>query len=690
VLMSVYNCENFIEQALKSIYNQTYQDFEVIIVDDASTDKTSEILVEMKDSRTFIYRNSGNLGLTKSLNIGLKLCRGKYIARMDADDISDPQRFEKQVRYLDENPKCLALGSWYKRIDSAGQTWGTKETPTAYENIKQNLLIGNCVGHGSAMLRRSALVEIGGYNEKYIYAQDYDLWLRLSEVGEIRNLGEYLYSLRSWRGAISAARDKQQNEYAELALQESLRRKSDSEPVNVAGFRGLANRAVGWFNSRRYSNCIATLNNAETMQHNIAKRFKSYDLLRAMAYFSANMKQRSLEYLKREIENHNNPAAKKFISDYFENEPATDVQGWCQQNAGLYDLRIIDLESVSDVQHDRPEENRQIRTEPLVSVIMPAYNAAEYIAAAIESVLNQDYRNFELIIINDGSTDDTEKIIHGFKDGRIRYFRQENRGLAATHNTGIRQSRGELIIKLDADDKMTPDFIARHLQQFEKDPEADLVYCDDLLIDQNDKQIRIIKRPEYADRKLLIRDMFRSGFPVVPFRTCIRRAVFDKIGFFDESLPIGEDYDMMRRFIKFGLKIRHLPSALYMRRMTENSLSRNLTPQKAKCQFELVRRFTETFTYDELFPDIEWNEIPADKVQVHARCLVVVTYLAIGQDYLDLHSAGFYAKIAFENACSELRGCLKIDPGNRQIRELLQKCELGRQKYEKHSEQLVC
>jgi glycosyltransferase involved in cell wall biosynthesis len=353
-------------------------------------------------------------------------------------------------------------------------------------------------------------------------------------------------------------------------------------------------------------------------------------------------------------------------------------------------LQIQPTENNSHYKTSAPPVSKTEISRPLVSAIMPAYNAEGYIAAAIESVLSQDYEDFELVIINDGSTDKTEETVYSFKDNRIRYFRQENQGLAATHNTGIRQSRGQFIIKLDADDKMTPDFITRHLQKFEENPEADLVYCDDYLIDKNDKPIRIIKRPEYMDRRLLIRDLFRCGYPIVPFRTCIRRSVFDKIGFFDENLPIGEDYDMMRRFVKHGLKISHLPSALYLRRMTENSLSRDLTPQKAKCQFELVKRFTETFSHDELFPDVKWDKMPADKIQLNAKCLAVVTYLAIGQDYLNAHSAGFYANAAFNHACSELRECLNIDPGNHQIRELLQKCELGRQRYEKHSRQLVC
>jgi glycosyltransferase involved in cell wall biosynthesis len=322
---------------------------------------------------------------------------------------------------------------------------------------------------------------------------------------------------------------------------------------------------------------------------------------------------------------------------------------------------------------------------------MPAYNAVDYIMEAIESVLIQNYRNFELLIINDGSTDNTEEIVLGFKDERIRYYHQENRGLAATHNVGIKQSRGEFIIKLDCDDMMVPDFIAKHLQEFEKHPEADLIYCDDCLIDEDSKPIRVIERPEYTDRKLLIRDLFRGGFPVVPFRTCIRRSVFDKIGFFDEELLVGEDYDMMRRFTKQALKAHHLKAPLYIRRMTRDSLSRRKpSSRKVEVHFELMRRFTETFSCDELFPDVEWDKIAPERRQLHAKCLAAVTYLAIGQHYVELNSLPIYAKMAFGQACSELSDCLKIDPNNHRIQQLLHKCELGQQKYDEKIQQAVC
>lgn len=349
------------------------------------------------------------------------------------------------------------------------------------------------------------------------------------------------------------------------------------------------------------------------------------------------------------------------------------------------------LRSLSGSLESETHHRKQKRqTACSVSVIMPSYNGAEYLPQAIKSVLAQTYRNFELVIINDGSTDNTEEIILGHKDEKIRYFTQENCGLAATHNMGIRQSRGEFVTKLDADDMMTPDFIARHLEEFEKHPEADLVYCDDYLIDQNARPIRVVERPEYTDRKSLIRDLFRSGFPIVPFRTCIRKSVFDKIGSFDESLSIGEDYDMMRRFVRHGLRIHHLRDALYLRRMRPNSLSRDFNAQKAESLLEILRRFVDTFTYDELFPDVAWEKIAPERRPLHTKCLVAATYLAIGQDFSQSNSAHIYAKTAFEQACSELHDCLKIDPNNRQIRELIQKCELGRQRYAEQVQQAAC
>jgi hypothetical protein len=124
--------------------------------------------------------------------------------------------------------------------------------------------------------------------------------------------------------------------------------------------------------------------------------------------------------------------------------------------------------------------------------------------------------------------------------------------------------------------------------------------------------------------------------------------------------------------------------------MASDSLSRNYSAQKAKCLFDVLKRFTDTFAYDELFPNVAWDKIPAQMRQLHAKCLTAVTYLAVGQDYVKSNSPPIYAKMAFEQACSELNGCLKIDPNNRQIQQLLQKCEFGKHQYDEQIQQAVC
>ena len=126
----------------------------------------------------------------------------------------------------------------------------------------------------------------------------------------------------------------------------------------------------------------------------------------------------------------------------------------------------------------------QHKDDPLVSVIMPAFNAGKFIAEAIESVLISNYRNFELIVVDDGSSDNTKQIVDSFKEEKIRYFYKENGGPASARNLGIKNAKGSYIVFLDADDEIVPDFISRHLEEFSKDDEEEFVYCDDCLIDE--------------------------------------------------------------------------------------------------------------------------------------------------------------------------------------------------------------
>ena len=756
IAISCYNCEKFLSDCLDSIQNQTMNDWELFLLDDGSTDDTRSIIKKYAqiDERIRPYYFQDNRGPYVRRNFAIERANSDFIVIQDADDIMYSPKLETLYNAIAKDERLEVVGSFYRLCleQSKGLEYADKiELPITHDEIMQQYSLERYVcWHGSAIIRKSMFEQIGLYDE-HPYGSD-KFWLakaaeyaRCNNEVKFKNVPEYLTLKREhsssqqgllptldprsrrarfqtyWEYKLSKIREKLNNN-PDVDIKAELRKCRCDDYIKRYGYLfeqwesqqlddnilwWFISRGVGNFNESKYVQCIIILDSVEKILNSVAKRFKNYDLLRAMAYFALDRKQESLKYLNREIENHNNAAARKFISDYFENQLNTSVRDWCLQNSNFYNLQMVDIERKSGAQQEnsafserhgseqrkhkkvsRSPYRAQAGAEPLVSVIIPAYNAIDYIKEAIESVLIQNYRNFELVIINDGSTDNTEEVILGFKDERIRYFRQENCGLAATHNVGIKQSRGEFIIKLDSDDMMMPDFIARHLQEFENHPDTDLVYCDDCLIDENSKPIRLIERPEYTDRKFLIRDLFHCGFPVVPFRTCIRRSAFDKIGFFDEELLVGEDYDMMRRFVKHGLKIHHLNGALYLRRMTSNSLSRNCSAQKAKSHFDVVKRFTDTFTYDELFPDIEWDKIAPQMRQLHAKCLTAGTYLAIGREYVKTNATEC-SRTAFDRACSELNDCIKMDPENQGLRQLLQKSKLIRARYTEAPQQAV-
>jgi glycosyltransferase involved in cell wall biosynthesis len=358
----------------------------------------------------------------------------------------------------------------------------------------------------------------------------------------------------------------------------------------------------------------------------------------------------------------------EFLGLYYQNKDGIEHGRWIHS---LYERYAVGRRYGSPYISSIPLY--EARGNPLVSVVMAAYNADKYISRAIESALIQNYRNFELIVVDDGSTDRTAEIVYSFKNEQIKYFFKENAGVASARNFALKKSSGSFIVILDSDDMMMPDFLTRHLQVFEQHPEVDLVYCDDCFIDDKDKPIRMMNRPEYSDPKALISDLFRCGWALLPFRTCIRKSVFDKIGFYDERLIMSEDYDMLRRFVNQGLKMRHLPAALYLRHLSANSLSRNFNAAKAKSHFDVVRRFTETFTAEQLFPEVRWDKLPAEQKPLLAKCKTAIVYLGIGQQYLASNAPDF-AEEAFEMACAQVDECCEIEPANQQVRNLREKC----------------
>lgn len=194
--MSVYNDEQYLCEAIDSILNQTFKDFEFLIINDGSDDNTKRILERYNDPRIIIHNNPKNMGLAKSLNIGLRLARGEYIARQDADDISLPERLSEEVDFLSINHAYAAVGVFPIMFYEHSGEKRYCQRPVSDLQIKKTLKTENCITHGSAMIRKECLTDVGFYNESMEKSQDFELWLRLSKKYSLKNISKFLYIRR--------------------------------------------------------------------------------------------------------------------------------------------------------------------------------------------------------------------------------------------------------------------------------------------------------------------------------------------------------------------------------------------------------------------------------------------------------------------------------------------------------------
>jgi GT2 family glycosyltransferase len=354
--------------------------------------------------------------------------RGTYIARMDADDISLPQRLDRQQQFLENHPDYALVGSPYYQIDEQGQIRCLIRVLTEDAELRAGLQQQNWFGHGSVMMRREAVEQLGGYDERFTYAQDYDLWLRMSEQFNIANLDEPLYCWRATSACISQSKIKEQEYFAKLARKRAAAREKSRKTCG-----------------------------------------------------------------QREI---------------------TEISS----------------------------------TSPMVSVIVPTYNRPEMLVTTIQSILDQTYTDYEIIVVNDCGLE-VESIVAWLNQHQnITYVRHgRNRGLAAARNTGITLSRGKYLAYLDDDDIFYPDHLET-LVTFLETSDFRVAYTDAL------RALQVKKHGRYAtvDRDLLYSHEFdadrlivENQFPVL----CLmhERACLDQAGLFDESLTTHEDWDLWIR-----------------------------------------------------------------------------------------------------------------------------------------------
>lgn len=439
VLMSVYKGEKYLQEAVDSILNQTFQDFEFLIINDSSTDGTLEILENYTDPRIHIINNEKNIGLTCSLNKGLKKAKGKFIARQDADDISMSNRLDKELKFLEDNTDYAAVGSFVKVINEEGNVVSTIEKPITDTHIREFLKMDNCIAHGSSMIKMSCLLSVGFYDESILKAQDYDLWLRLSEKYKLANIPKYLYFWRQSQENISIKNSNEQEHYVEVAKVKAKRRKE----------------------GRAFS--------------------------------------------------HNSPL-------------------------------------------------------PEISVLMANYNNAAYVGEAIRSVLNQNFKNWELIIVDDASIDNSIKKIRPFlKDKRIRFFKNEtNIGYVETLNKMVYESRAKIFGILDSDDALTEDALEKVYNAHINHPDCGFIYSQFMFCDSNLNPIEKGYCKPIPPGETNLRRNYSSAF-----RTFKKRDYYKTEGY-DKEIVGAEDKDIIYKMEEVT-NLFFLNEVLYKYRALSNS-----------------------------------------------------------------------------------------------------------------------
>jgi glycosyltransferase involved in cell wall biosynthesis len=258
VVMPVYNAGKYLRSAVQSVLAQTFTDFELIAVDDGSKDESLAILreFEAKDPRVKVISRA-NTGIVGALNDGLAAAKGELIARMDADDLATPHRFEKQVAFLREHPDHVLVGSQVMLIDSDDAALCPKrDTVYEHEEIDAGHLSGRWpLVHPTVMMRRDAVMKVGGYRAKYQWLEDLDLFLRLAEVGQLASLRDVLLHYRLHTGSVCHTRENDQDKIRPELEAEVYARRGIAPPAGSGGHasRGYAEsagerlRVWGWF-----------------------------------------------------------------------------------------------------------------------------------------------------------------------------------------------------------------------------------------------------------------------------------------------------------------------------------------------------------------------------------------------------------------------------------------------------------
>ncbi len=595
VVTTCRNAQTHLAECLDGILSQTLTEWELFLIDDGSTDDTRRIIetYAARDARIRPLYFDDSAGPYVRRNFAIRQARAPFISIQDADDIMVPQKLERLVEAIAEDQRLGVVGSFYRSF--LDEFTGIEHTeaailPTTQEQmleVYRTQRIWDYLWHGSAIVRRDLFDTIGLYDENPFGADSF--WLakaieyahhtgrvRLGTIPEFltlrrvhadsqtgllptmdprsRRVAYAQYCLETLEGAVGRAECDSgvdmAHELRECTCSDFLERRGDQaiegekQPADDRAMDDLLRRALEHLRERRYVSCVRTLRWLEIMDPAVAVRAANFDLIHAMALYGLGHTNCGRDCLHREMVNHDNSMARQLHQEIFERGVAVDVAQWYAERADVITPRI-----------DRvlwpkasPKAHLAAATTPAgspkVTVVTACRNAERFLAECVDSILAQTLGEWELFLLDDGSTDDSRQIMAEYArhDGRIQVHRfDDSRGPYVRRNFAIERAAADFIVVHDADDIMCPTKLETLYHEIRMDDRMAMVGSDyrTFLDRYRGPQCSEHNRLPRTNEEILAR--FRSWQHGMSHGSAIiRKSLFAEIGLYDEN-PFAAD-----------------------------------------------------------------------------------------------------------------------------------------------------
>lgn len=606
--MPAYNGERFIAQSILSVLAQTYRGLELIVIDDGSTDRTADIVREFQKTDNRIrYIRQKNSGQAAARNTGIRDSQGDLIAFLDQDDLWLEQKLEVQIKAIDEAGVDVVF--------SSGDIFSEEDVPCEFVSFPgmagkyqgremfRLLFIYNRIPVLTAIVRKEALSKSSLLDEdlRYQGADDYDLWLRMAAGGAtFLGLADKLVRYRVHRDQASGSMIRMLE--AELAV---LRKHESNILLNQQDksrrFRSICQQLIcALLEEGRAGEARKCFKEVLAVQSSSASVLAQLSLL----WFLPRHYKRIMDLAHRSQESFS----------YRIGHPVRRVFGLRSSHA---EKKLSKSgESIVIIESDKGPR-------PTVSIVIPTYDYAHVIAQALESVRSQTYTDWECIVVDDGSTDNTEEVVALYvqQDPRIRFIRQSNQRQAAARNTGIKNSAGAYLQFLDADDLIEPRKLELQVAYLEQHPEVDITYSGVRYFTSDHVGERLLSRqysswegagawmPEISGEGTAILPVLLRNNIMVVNSPLLRRRVVDQVGLFDVGLTPVEDWDYWIRCAAQGLTVRFNDFAESRALVRAHDLSASKDQRRMLRATLLMRRQLPTLLVDRDLRDLNQERL---------------------------------------------------------------------------------